>query len=147
MNTLEKEFIPYEQALALKELGFDEPCLAYWFNETPTNPQGQCIVYYKKPWDNEKIVKGLIREYCSAPTFSQCFRWFREKYGLIHGIQMSGIKSISYDIRKLTEHHYKTIEFSFCSLDGVNTYEEAELACLQKLIQIVKNEKHTHTTN
>jgi hypothetical protein len=23
---IEKEFIPYEQALALKELGFDEPC-------------------------------------------------------------------------------------------------------------------------
>ena len=22
------EFVPYEQALALKELGFDEPCLA-----------------------------------------------------------------------------------------------------------------------
>jgi hypothetical protein len=27
---MEKEFIPYEQALALKELGFDEPCFA-WF--------------------------------------------------------------------------------------------------------------------
>ena len=26
---MEKEFIPYEQALALKELGFDEPCLVY----------------------------------------------------------------------------------------------------------------------
>ena len=24
---MEKEFIPYKQALALKELGFDEPCL------------------------------------------------------------------------------------------------------------------------
>lgn len=28
---MEKEFVPYEQALALKELGFDEPCLA-WHN-------------------------------------------------------------------------------------------------------------------
>ena len=26
---MEKEFIPYEQALALKELGFNEPCFAY----------------------------------------------------------------------------------------------------------------------
>ena len=25
---MDKEFIPYEQALALKELGFDEPCFA-----------------------------------------------------------------------------------------------------------------------
>ena len=29
---MEKEFIPNEQALILKELGFDEPCLA-WFTE------------------------------------------------------------------------------------------------------------------
>jgi hypothetical protein len=27
---MEKEFIPYEQALALKELGFDEKCFATW---------------------------------------------------------------------------------------------------------------------
>lgn len=25
---IEKEFIPYEQALDLKKLGFDEPCFA-----------------------------------------------------------------------------------------------------------------------
>jgi hypothetical protein len=25
-----KEFVTYEQALALKELGFDEPCLAFY---------------------------------------------------------------------------------------------------------------------
>ncbi len=27
---MEKEFVPYEQALALKELGFDEPCFGYY---------------------------------------------------------------------------------------------------------------------
>ena len=27
---MEKDFIPYEEALALKELGFDEPCLAFY---------------------------------------------------------------------------------------------------------------------
>ena len=29
---MEKEFIPYEQALALKELGFDKPCFR-WYDE------------------------------------------------------------------------------------------------------------------
>ena len=29
---MDKEFIPYEQALALKELGFDEPCFR-WYDE------------------------------------------------------------------------------------------------------------------
>ena len=27
---MEKEFIPYEQALALKELGFEEECLDFY---------------------------------------------------------------------------------------------------------------------
>jgi hypothetical protein len=27
---MNKEFVPYEQALQLKELGFDEPCLGYY---------------------------------------------------------------------------------------------------------------------
>ena len=31
---MQKEFIPYEQALALKELGFDEPCFAVYIDKT-----------------------------------------------------------------------------------------------------------------
>ena len=126
---MNKEFLPYEQALELKKLGFDEPCLAYWFNETPSNPEGQCIVYYKKPWNNEKIIKGAIREYSNAPTFSQAFRWFREKYGLYSFIfcydEVFGYETYKEGVTQTNE--------------SFETYEEAELACLNKLIEIVKN--------
>ena len=27
---MKREFVPYEQALELKELGFDEPCLSFY---------------------------------------------------------------------------------------------------------------------
>jgi hypothetical protein len=27
---IEQEFVPYEEAFALKELGFNEPCLGYY---------------------------------------------------------------------------------------------------------------------
>ena len=124
---MNKEFIPYEEALSLKELGFNEPCLAYWYNETPRNPEGQCIVYYKKPWDEQKIINGIIRDYYVAPTFSQAFRWFRKKY-----FKMSYV--------------YYDVEYKFCfcigyndKTKGFNTYEEAELACLKELIELVKN--------
>ena len=30
---MEKEFLTYEQALSLKELGFNEGCFAYWWEE------------------------------------------------------------------------------------------------------------------
>jgi hypothetical protein len=29
-SSVDKEFVPYEEALALKELGFNEPCFAMW---------------------------------------------------------------------------------------------------------------------
>jgi hypothetical protein len=125
---IKNEFIPYEQALELKQLGFDEPCLAHWYNETPTNSEGQCLVYYKKPWDNQKIIKGVIRDYYFAPLYQQAFRWFREKYGYLSNI---------HDFNG----NFKATLSGNCNWLGswTKTYEEAELACLIKLIEIVKN--------
>ena len=136
---MNKEFVPYEESLALKELGFDEPCLAHWYNETPTNSEGQCLVYYKKPWDNQKIIRGIIRDYYFAPTFSQAFRWFREKYYLFGCIDLHTSTPIHWYIR--IDDIIKN-DYVYHSEDNdlkFKTYEEAELACLIKLIEIVKN--------
>ncbi len=40
---MNKEFIPYEQALALKELGFDEPCFAWYVSEKHGLEYGKVI--------------------------------------------------------------------------------------------------------
>ena len=78
---MEKEFIPYEQALALKELGFDEPC----FNAY--DEYGKFIYFNKfKKIQNSEIIKinslNPTIEICSAPLYQQAFRWFREKHNL-----------------------------------------------------------------
>lgn len=142
MNEL---FLPYKESIELKELGFDERTLAYWFNETPTNPEGQCIVYYEKPWNNEKILKGVIIEYYSAPTFSQAFKFFREKYDIQHSI-----KHWCKD-DKIREYYYEigyTCRNTRCGTSSIAEqqynmfkYEEAELECLRKIIEIIKTEK------
>lgn len=119
-----QEFIPYEQALALKELGFDERCFGYW----NIDPQ------LKTPAFN--MVKPFEHEWClPAPLYQQAFRWFREKYGLYFSIQY-----FLYDkwCLQITERKENTV-FNNKSIDGFNTYEEAELACLDKLIDLVKN--------
>jgi hypothetical protein len=119
---MNKEFVSYNQALALKELGFDEPCFG-WFGSTGIF----------NDWDATDI---------NAPTFSQAFRFFREKYhfvGTILGDGFNGeLKGYYYSI---TEegwiNYYESID------DGkwYDTYEEAEDACLNKLIEIVKNKQ------
>lgn len=125
MNSLEKEFVPYQESLELKELAFDEPCFATWVGE-------RLDMSLQVPSDDY---------FTSAPTYSQAFRWFRDKYNLTHRITMSSSKFIFYDITEVKEHNHKSLYSTICSLDGTNTYEEAELACLKKLIEIVKNKK------
>ena len=94
---MNKEFIPYEQALELKELGF------------------------KKDNDFGLLYKG---DDIPSILYQQAFRWFREKYGLVHCIGNPDLYPIKGE--------------NFHIGIGVNpiVFEEVELACLKKLIII-----------
>ncbi len=119
---MKNDFVPYEPSLALKELGFDEPCLA-WFSETK-ELQIAPETYKKwtgKPCNNSNIIKVFNVDCITAPTFSHAFRWFREKHNL-------------KDKYGVFPHH--TIMFNY--IIGGGKEEEAELACLIKLIEIVQ---------
>ena len=65
---MNKEFIPYEQALELKELGFYEGCIAHY---EKINGKIKLEVY---SYDLDDAI-------CAAPLYQQAFRWFRDKYG------------------------------------------------------------------
>ena len=121
---MEKEFIPYEQALALKRLGYNEKGLAFYTENAYGD--GQELQWFRKPNDcNNDYV------FISAPTFSQAFRWFREKYGLNSHIHQEGRNNYSYSCGQ-------GYSDEIGGYQDFNTYEEAELECLKKLIEIVK---------
>jgi hypothetical protein len=129
---MNKEFISYEQALALKELGFDEPCFGYY----NIDPQ------LKTPAFN--MVKPFEHEWClPAPTYSAAFRWFREKYGLQGYIYSTTVRGKKDGDRHFSDYCWNIngIDMPFMKTDARDmervTYEEAELACLDKLIEIV----------
>ena len=127
-----KDFIPYEQALELKELGFDEPCFGWWFADVET-----LII--------EKSNKSTSENIIQAPTFSQSFRFFREKYDFV--IQYAPYEIDNSEGESILHHQYKISEYDSWRGGRRNTveteltddYEEAELECLKKLIEIVKN--------
>jgi hypothetical protein len=106
---MKNEFIPYEQALALKELGFGERCMALY------NEEGKTI--------HLSLNLVNIKPYFRAPIYQQAFRWFREKHGLRHFIE--------YD-----NGHYNAVVQSSL-VYHCDTHEEAELACLKKLIELL----------
>jgi hypothetical protein len=121
---MESLFCPYEQALALKELGFNEECLAYY------NLQLQ--IEFKSCYNKVPII--MSGKKCGIPTFSQAFRWFRKEHNL-----KSFIQPIPDDVDTYI-FAYGTKEIEHDDLDYL-THEEAEIACLIKLIEIVENEK------
>jgi hypothetical protein len=125
---MEKEFIPYEQSLELKELGFDEPCFAFYngkFLDFKIQGGDICSPYLSTENRGE----------CpNAPTFSQTFRWFREKYNLVGVVQYFTRSYYCYTVNDM-----KNTEKSNMLFTEFEMYEEAELACLKKLIGMVKN--------
>lgn len=121
---MKNEFLPYDRALKLKELGFDETCFA-WFVSREYGLQLGTVVK-----------SDLFRDGILAPTFSQAFRWFREKYNRHSFIELIVEDKIRFDyVLYVDKDEADCIDYG----DGPHdTYEEAELACLDKLIEIVE---------
>jgi len=120
-----KEFIPYEQALELKQLGFNEQCFA---------AQKDNIIDYGSEMHSFIYNMDCGDIWVALPLYQQAFRLFREKYdltGLIH----IGSQEFSFSINQNGHRVSPLKEY----LDYNGTYEEAELACVKKLIEIVKN--------
>jgi hypothetical protein len=146
-------FVPYEQALHLKELGFQEECLAYYHQDQMLEKDslGIKIDHYRGKF-------GVL-----APLFQQAFDFFRKQ--VFHqivindkGDYVQGMLSLlplvyrtSYEIQVIEASKYHTLDkFSGAQIplhdiahkfygNAVPTYEEAQLQCLIKLIEIAKN--------
>ena len=109
---MEKDFIKYEQALALKELGFDEPCLGNYADDE----------------NHTLFTNGNRPGETNAPLYSQAFRWFREKHNL-HSYIEGAYPWFRYYVNSDDDRWE-----GFKHL----THEEAESACLDELIEIVR---------
>jgi hypothetical protein len=136
---MEKEFVFAHQAVALFHLGFNEPCLKYlwiskpiseWFSNS-TNDRSKIFGLQKEFSVGEKIFTITV------PTYSQVFKWFRNNHSLegwvvpyngidekfytflIEGDDLEDEENPDFD------HHY-----------------EAESACIDKMIEIVKKRNH-----
>jgi hypothetical protein len=119
---MKDEFIPYEQALELKGLGFDEPCFGYYsidsFNlKTPTFNMG-------KPFEQEWCLP--------APLYQQAFRWFREKHVFYINSAANDLFYFVYYYKAGAPNDPNDVFVS----EVFETYEKAELACLKKLIEL-----------
>jgi hypothetical protein len=157
---MENNFVPYKLAVALKELGFDEPCFTTYDNEGrlrnpfdyPKSEYADNLPYIEdtKEWiynsdlnnpanfhaaKNPTLLKFYLdNPFTAAPLWQSAFVWFRKQ----------GIYSV---IEPRTNENNEIV---YCIYDGevcaacikiYNTYEKAQLEELKLCIKILKCKK------
>lgn len=139
---MKEQFVPYEIALKLKKLGFNDECFGYYSNEynleigLPEKYTDRC---HGNPKEGTYRRIGLI----SVPLYQQAFDWFRNNFNLschIWSGKLNDILFYGYDILDIQEQ----VRIIDNSGNGggdcdYNTYEDARIECLKKLIEVVKS--------
>jgi hypothetical protein len=151
---MEKEFVPYELALRMKQLRYDGSCFAIWsgFDEQNFSITDTVRLYSSGFRINgTQSSKFYVNDFNSlrvaAPTYSQAFRWFREKYLIFPEVLTDCTTEPKFvftyntfygNPKDLTEQEWGWENNIGQYSDIYRTYEDAELACLTKLIELVK---------
>ena len=149
---LEEEFVTDTQAIELKKLGIQfAPLAAY------TNDDGHLDICF------DYIVKNKVspEQDTDTPLNQQALRWFRRKH-LLNSLIFNDDGDIqdcnlrfNYEIRPIIYSHddamYSDIDYdlddeieSDCIVGDYNyrTFDEAQDACLDALIEIIKNKNN-----
>lgn len=135
---MKEQFCSYNIALKLKELGFDEPCIAYYFNR-----YGDVELFSEFVIDHSKMVFYTHSEYETiAPLWQQAIDWLREKYKLHIEIYFGKDKSsiwfdpIVYTLKKPRDG-YSEDDWLYEPLNEVeqekNFYKARETAILKAI--------------
>jgi hypothetical protein len=124
---MEKHFVTYEQSLALKELGFDEPCMGKY----DTKQSDEWVINIYSGHLNTQF--GDKNNACIAPLRSQVFEFFR-------GYRLTVVIEDYLD-----DYEVKIVEWTL-SDDRIthefpnrfDSWGDAESASIDKLIELVK---------
>ncbi len=138
-NKMINEVVPYNEALALKKIGFDEPCRDHW--ERGVDGLGWGLFTSGEWLTNKELTPeyndddGNICGEFLAPFYQQVFTWFREKHNLHHELIWDIIDSKLVWFSAVSV--IGDLDFKIIDLAYKATPHESELLCLQYLIEMV----------
>ena len=111
---MNKEFLPYQESLELKELGFNEKCAAHYLDEDDLELK----------WKIYRNLSINMTYLVQAPLFQQAFRFFRDKFNFRYSIGNTNVSVVHYGTTQLLQDNA--------------TYEDAELATIRFFIEKAK---------
>jgi hypothetical protein len=125
---MNKDYVPYNVALALEELGFKKPCHAYFMK--PIKNSGPGKLHFGKLNFKNRL---------STPTFQEAFDWFEDE----HNIYVQ--RAVSTSVNEILDftYHLKSWRFPPVEIEFEEPYDsfdryKARIACLEKMIEIIK---------
>lgn len=137
---MEKQFIPYELALKLRDLGYGNKKLNFYWG---------CFAYYatdKTSFKGELIPNNTLTkhsrfdysQFVNAPLWQQAFDWFREVHNLTLGIAVYNKTFVETGMAKPFEPII--LKDDKCSWSGgFDNYDKTKLESLMKLIEIYES--------
>ena len=128
---MKNQFVSYEIALALKELGFDEECFGWFYLNKPS------YIEYERC-----KLKDCSNVHIPSPLYQQVEQWFREKHQIIIAVHayrdldaIDEVDQILWEFTLWDKEWNDTSDYTY-----YHSYEEARDAAILEAIKIVKGE-------
>lgn len=119
---MEKYFLPYRLALKLRELGFEQDCLAWFYSDN----SGMGKLHLEPS-------KFGTKYHLNAPLYQQVFEWFNSTYKLSSHADLKSKDHIGdnyyFEIKNVASGSFEKV-----TVDNFKTIDEANIACVEKLI-------------
>lgn len=149
---MKEQFVSYDVALKLKELGFDEKCFAY-FNEHKRLSQFPDLNVF---WNSNKEIsfnrglRYLLNKnkadltMCLAPLWQQAIDWLREKHEIFIAINYWGKRNVTPNNSVLYPNKYN---YTICQeltpkekwIEAwYGNYNEAREQAILKALELIK---------
>jgi hypothetical protein len=139
MEEIKKEFIPYELALRLKTLGYNEPCMVYFEQGILKRFEPNFLDVQILNSDFNNRLEGHHLSSCSAPTWQSVFKWFRERdfHTTIESYHCLGNdKPFGLGIDQKINGIWDYVDYSG---DGnFDTYEDAQIKAIESILEIME---------
>lgn len=131
---MKEQFVTYEIALALKELGFDKQCLAYFRQD------GTLKFILNPSMCTNTQLKGV--NLLAAPLWQQAIDWFREEKDIHVNITPSFNFELDiidgYNISDIYNSKTETL-YMATNEDDYDSYYKAREQAILKAIELCKN--------
>lgn len=136
METIQKQFVTYEIALVMKELGFNEMCIATFDEDKDFDLQN-----FEQNYDT--FPSHII----AVPLWQQCVDWFREQFNLMINSPVPdewntgkwSVKLESLNKKMILEEHVGQPYWRIYR--GFDSYEKAKEQAILKCIKLCKKQK------